>query len=129
IEETFGLVLFERHSRGMVPTVVGAEVVAFARHCLSELERFAETLEIKRHGGFGLLVVGIIMGAAPDILARAVADLKGERPRLNVRIFGETSDQLSTLLYRREIDVAVGRFTDPLQHNEYDFEAIANESL
>ena len=48
------------------------------------------------------------MGAAPDVLAMAVAALKTERPLLNVRILGETSDQVVQLLHRREVDLALG---------------------
>jgi len=129
IEEAFGFQLFERHARGMEPSALGAEALAYARQSLADLGRFAEGLEVKRRGGHGQLLVGAIMGAAPDILARAVADLKVERPLLNVRILGETSDQVLDLLHRREIELAVGRFTNPLQHNEFDFSALANEAM
>ena len=74
-------------------------------------------------------VFGAIMGAAPDLVARAVAEIKRERPRLNVRILGETSDQIGESLDRHEIELAVGRFTSPLQHNKFDFTPLADEPL
>ncbi len=129
IEQAFGFALFERHARGMRATPLGAEVVAYARQTQAGLDRFLESLEIKRRGGHGHLVFGAIMGAAPDLVARAVADIKRERPRLNVRILGETSDQIGLLLDRHEIELAVGRFTDPLQHNKFEFTALADEPL
>ncbi len=129
IEEAFGFALFERHARGMVPTPLGIDTLAYARQSLAHLTRFAEALEVKRKGGHGQLTVGAIMGAAPDLVAVAVADLKAERPLLNVRILGETSDQVVELLERREIDLALGRFTHSLQHNHFDFEPIANETM
>jgi DNA-binding transcriptional LysR family regulator len=129
IEQAFGFALFERHARGMRATPLGAEVVAYARRTQAGLDRFLESLEIKRRGGHGHLVFGAIMGAAPDLVARAVADIKRERPRLNVRILGETSDQIGLLLERHEIELAVGRFTDPLQHNKFEFTALADEPL
>lgn len=129
LEQAFGFALFERHARGMRATPLGAEVVAYARQTQAGLDRFLESLEIKRRGGHGHLVFGAIMGAAPDLVARAVADIKRERPRLNVRILGETSDQIGILLERHEIELAVGRFTDPLQHNKFEFTALADEPL
>ena len=66
-------------------------------------------LTAKRRGGHGQLTVGAIMGAAPDVLAMAVTELKSERPLLNVRILGETSDQVVQLLHRREVDLQVVR--------------------
>jgi len=129
IEQAFGFTLFERHPRGMRVTPLGQEVVAYARQAQASLERFLEDLAIKRRGGHGHLVFGAIMGAAPDIVARAVAEIKRERPRLNVRIVGETSDQIGALLESGEIELAVGRFTDPLQHNRFHFAALSDEPL
>jgi DNA-binding transcriptional LysR family regulator len=129
IEGAFGFALFERHSRGMRATPLGSEVVAYARQTQAGLERFLEGLEIKRRGGHGHLVFGAIMGAAPDLVASAVAEIKRERPKLNVRILGETSDQIGLLLERHEIELAVGRFTEPLQHNRFDFAPLSDEPM
>jgi DNA-binding transcriptional LysR family regulator len=129
IEEALGFLLFERNARGMQPTPLGVVTLAYARRALAELTRFAEDLDVKRKGGHGQLTVGAIMGAAPDLLAMAVATLKTERPLLNVRILGETSDQVVQLLHRREIDLALGRLTHPLQHNDFSFEPLARETL
>ena len=129
IEEAFGFRLFERNARGMQPTALGVVTLAYARRALAELTRFAEDLDVKRRGGHGQLTVGAIMGAAPDLLAQAVATLKTERPLLHVRILGETSDQVVQLLHRREVDLALGRLTNPLQHNDFSFEPLARETL
>ncbi|KAB7627736.1 LysR family transcriptional regulator [Verminephrobacter eiseniae] len=129
IELAFNFQLFERHSRGLRPTPLGEEVVAFARQSQAGLARFLEGLEIKRRGGHGQLVIGAIMGAAPDLVARAVAEIKRERPLLNVRILGETSDQVGTLLERHAIEFAVGRFSSLMQHNMFAFAPLANETM
>lgn len=129
IESAFGFPLFERHSRGMRATPLGSEVVSYARQTQAALDRFLEGLETKRRGGHGHLVFGAIMGAAPDLVAKAVAEIKRERPRLHVRILGETSDQIAVLLQRHEIELAVGRFTEPMQHNQFDFAALSDEPM
>nr|WP_061145235.1 LysR family transcriptional regulator [Caballeronia arvi] len=129
IEEAFGFLLFERNARGMQPTPLGTAALAYARRALADLTRFADDLDAKRRGGHGQLTVGAIMGAAPDVLAMAVTELKSERPLLNVRILGETSDQVVQLLHRREVDLALGRLTTPLQHNDFDFEPLAREAM
>lgn len=129
IEDAFGFRLFERNARGMSPTALGEVVLTYARRALSDLTRFAEDLDAKRRGGHGQLTVGAIMGAAPDVLALAVAALKTERPLLSMRILGETSDQIVQLLYRRDVDLALGRLTASLQHNDFIFEPLARETL
>lgn len=129
IELAFGFSLFERHPRGLRPTSLGLEVVGHAQQAQASLARFIEDLDSKRRGGHGQLVIGAIMGAAPDVVANAVARIKGERPLLNVRIVGETSDQVATLLARHEIELAVGRLAALLQHDTFDFSPLANETL
>ena len=129
IEEAFGFLLFERNARGMKPTPLGVVTLAYARRALAELTRFAEDLDVKRRGGHGQLTVGAIMGAAPDLLAMAVAALKSERPLLNVRILGETSDQVVQLLHRREVDLALGRLTNPLAAQRFQFRAACARNL
>ena len=129
VEEAFGFALFERHARGMRPTPLGLEVVGYARQAQASLDRFLERLDSQRRGGHGNLTFGAIMGAAPDLVARAVADIRRERPRLNVRIIGETSDQIGPLLERHQIELAVGRFTNPLEHNKFNFVPLAEEPL
>jgi DNA-binding transcriptional LysR family regulator len=129
IERAFGFEIFERHPRGITPTDLGREVLRYATQTLSELEHFANDLTIKRGGGYGHLVIGAIMAAAPDLLAHAVLRLKSRHPLIQVQILGETSDQILPMLEQRKLDLAVGRFSSPLQHNLFDFEELKREKL
>jgi DNA-binding transcriptional LysR family regulator len=113
----------------MQPTQLGSEVLEFARRALVDLERFTEDLENKRQGGYGQLVIGTIMAAASDVVARAMAEIKHQRPLLAVKLLGENSDQILSLLLEHQIDLAVGRFTHPMQHNEIDYEELGTEVL
>lgn len=129
LEQLFGVPLFERQPRGMQPTALGAEVLAYARRALVGLQRFSEDLDNKTRGGYGQLIIGAIMGAAPDVVARAMADMKKERPLLSIRLMGETSDEIVEFLLEGRIDLAVGRFSNPVQHNLIDYEVLGNEVL
>jgi DNA-binding transcriptional LysR family regulator len=129
LEQLFGFRLFERLPRGMLPTELGAEVLQFARRMLVDVERFTQDLENKRIGGYGQLVIGAIIAAAPDVVAHAMADIKRRRPLLALRLLGESSDEILNLLLEHKIDLAVGRFTGSLQHNAIDYEALGNELL
>src|SRR5580658_9332836 len=129
LEQVFGFPLFERLPRGMLPTELGSEVLAFAHRVLVDLDRFTQDLDSKRKGGYGQLAIGAIMGAAPDVVARAMADIKQRRPLLSIKLLGETSDEIVSLLLSRKIDLAVGRFSNALQHNAIDYEDLGNEPL
>ncbi|WP_211327925.1 LysR substrate-binding domain-containing protein [Kushneria sinocarnis] len=104
-------------------------MLIFARSALTRLDRCAELVERSRLGGQGTLAIGAIMGAAPDLVAQAIIDLKRQQPLLQIRLMGETSDQLMEWLEHSRIDLAVARFASPLQHNRFEFEALGNETL
>lgn len=129
VERAFGFEIFERNPRGLIPTDLGSEVLKFSTQVLAELGLFTNDIAIKQGGGFGHLVVGAIMAAAPDLLAHAVLRLKARHPLAHVQIVGETSDQILPMLEQRKLDLAVGRFNDPLQHNLFNFEELKREEL
>src|SRR5581483_10218849 len=129
LEQVFGFRLFERLPRGMQPTALGEEVLRFARRMLADLDRLTSDLESKRKGGSGRLVIGALLGATPDGVMLAIADLKRRRPHLAVQLLEETSDQLLTLLAQRRIDLAVGPFSSPLQHDLVHYEAMGSEPI
>ncbi|MBB2895799.1 LysR family transcriptional regulator [Pseudomonas sp. AS2.8] len=129
VEEAFGCVLFERQARGLTPTALGVEIIEFARRALNGLDRCAEDLDARRAGGYGHLAVGAIMGALPDLVVRAIAESKACQPGLQLRILGDTSDQLTELLEQERIDVAIARFTQPADLGRFTFEPLGNEHL
>ncbi|WP_069384956.1 LysR family transcriptional regulator [Halomonas caseinilytica] len=129
IEATFECRLFERTTRGVQPTRLGEVLIEFAHGALNRLNRCAESLHRHQLGDQGQLVLGAIMGAAPDLVAEAVIEMKRQRPLLQVRLLGETSDQLVELLAQNKIDIAIARYVTALQHNQFDFESLGNETM
>ncbi|WP_277810519.1 LysR family transcriptional regulator [Chromohalobacter canadensis] len=129
IESTFECQLFERTPRGVLPTQLGEVLIEFSQSALTRLGRCAESLQRHQLGDQGQLVLGAIMGAAPDLVAEAVIEMKRQRPLLQVRMLGETSDQLVELLAHNRIDIAIARYVTALQHNLFDFESLDNETM
>ncbi|MFQ8433230.1 LysR family transcriptional regulator [Amaricoccus sp. W119] len=129
LEDTLGTRLFDRTSRGMAPTEIGAHVVEYARRTLSEGERFSDALSNLRRGGYGALAVGAIMAIASDLLPRAIAELKRRRPLMMVRVLASTSDELVAALDRGELDLAIGRVPEPRDRARFDLEPLAREEL
>ncbi len=128
-EAALGLPLYERSPRGLQSTPAGREVLTFARRVMSEFVRTSAALDALRRGGAGVLTVGAILGATPDVIARAVIDMKQRHPELTIRLRGESSDQVLGMLEDRVVDVAVGRFSDSTQHNRFHYEPLGDEAL
>ncbi|OWV28875.1 LysR family transcriptional regulator [Halomonas campaniensis] len=129
IERVFACQLFERMAKGMRPTKVGEMLVEFADNALTRLDRCAEEVHRYQLGGRGQLTVGAIMGAAPDLVAQAIIEMKRQRPMLQIRLMGETSDQLVALLEQGKVDIAIARYATSIQHNQFDFEPLGNENM
>ncbi len=129
VEDVFQATLFERGPRGMILTPLGQFAVDNARAQLSRLQRFSEEFSARRAGGYGTLAVGAITGAAPDLVARAVAEIKGRRPQLSVALHGETSDGILSELEAGRLDLAVGRFSAERHRTVFAFEPLAEERL
>ncbi|KMO18466.1 LysR family transcriptional regulator [Methylobacterium platani] len=127
-EAIFGVALYERRPRGLHATPAGREVLGLAQRVMAECGRSAAALATLEHGG-GELVVGAILGATPDFIVQAVLDVKTQWPHLVVRLRGESSDQVLAMLENRTVDIAVGRFSKPTQHNLFRYEPLGDEAL
>ncbi|MGK0463197.1 MAG: DNA-binding transcriptional LysR family regulator [Candidatus Azotimanducaceae bacterium] len=129
LEALLGAQLFNREPRGMSPTALGRFAADKAQDILGRIDRFVQEFEILRDGGHGMLVIGAIMGSAPDLVAGTVAEIKERHPFLTVRLMGETSDNILDMLETSEIDLAVGRFSTSRHALLFSFEPLAEEPL
>jgi LysR family hydrogen peroxide-inducible transcriptional activator len=81
LERALGVTLFDRSRQPVVPTDVGAQVVAQARTVLREAARFDEILAAARGMVEGELRLGVIPTLAPYLLPRFVPALARRHPR------------------------------------------------
>ena len=121
-EETLGTQLFSRGPRGMTPTASGEVLIRYARHLTVEFGWAREQMGALRSGLRGLLRLGSVPGALPQLVAPALAAYKREHPKVAVSILVETSDVMLGHLERGEVDLVVGRFTEG-RHDD-DFESL-----
>lgn len=129
IEETLGVVLFERLPKGMQPTVFGESVAAFAATILSDLDRLREKLAAQAEGGIGAIALGSIPTPVTGLLTNAVLATKNRFPRLKITVLVDTSDALIQLLEQGKLDVVLARMTDHAKRDELNFEILDNEML
>ena len=129
IESQMGATLFERHSKGVVPTAVGEAVVQHARLAISEGRRLQETLDGLQAGHLGRVRVGSIMAPVPQTLTRAIAAVKGLHPQMDISVLVDTSDMLMGHLEKGTLDVVIGRLTERVERGSFTFELLGEESL
>src|SRR6185503_3954938 len=84
LEKTLGVKLFERSSKGVHLTPVGAEIVEQARSVLDATEKIAELVATRREPLSGPLSLGVIPTLAPYLLPWLVPPLRTAYPKLEL---------------------------------------------
>lgn len=127
IEQMLGFQLFDRQPRELVATEMGVAVIAYARRTLNDSQHFSQELETLRQGGYGHLRVGAIFAATAQAVPRALLQLKHQRPLLTVELLEHTSDHLLQMLLHKQLDLVIGRFTEPRQQEHFSYQEVASE--
>jgi DNA-binding transcriptional LysR family regulator len=117
LENDIGLLLFERHARGLVPTAHGQVLIAHARRIEAQLDRAAADMRVLRSGGAGHVLIGASGAAASEAAPRAVLALGARMPDLRIDLVEGTMNRLLTLLAGGDVDIVIGR-TAPLGEND-----------
>lgn len=97
LEQQLGVTLFYRDARGMRPTVYGEVLRAHALGITVGIEQALREIAALRAGSEGTIRVAAGPIMTNEILAKAVARLMRERPKLRINIhtaIGNTSDDL-----------------------------------
>ena len=112
LEDMLDVKLFERHPRGMEPTLYGETMIRHARMALTSLSAAHDDIVALKHGLSGQVEVGVIMTPAMGLLPRAIARVKEQAPRLRIGVHLESSKKLLELLHRGTLDFMIGRIME-----------------
>jgi DNA-binding transcriptional LysR family regulator len=123
LEDQLGAVLFDRSRGQSQPTDLALFIASRAATIASETLNLAS--EIKRYaaGQDGLVRIGVGAVPARVLMGGIIGDISTTRPTLSLDVVTAHTDQLASLLLRREVDVAV---CAPI---EQAADTIANEFL
>lgn len=128
VEVTLGVQLFERQTRGMVPTGYGEILVRHARAALSELGLARKEIAALRSGLLGKAAIGMVLDPNNNLVAKAVAQLKQCHPGMIVSIEIDSCGQLVQRLRQGDLDMIVGPVLDTARAEDLVYEPLtANE--
>ncbi|MBS0452763.1 MAG: LysR family transcriptional regulator [Proteobacteria bacterium] len=112
VEDIFGSQLFDRTSRGLVPTAAGDAALHCARRWLAELEATSRVLTSLEAGRSGRIRLGLTQQVPKQLMSAALTHLLDRSPRISVMVREGTTDELVAGLVARELDCAIGRSYD-----------------
>lgn len=131
LEDMLGVSLFDRTPQGMRPTVYGEVMIRHARMVLADLSHAYDEISALRAGLSGEVRIGTIAVAGLTIVAKAVARIKRDYPRLQILIQVETSNLLLPMLQQGDLDIMIGRVLEgqsPARPG-LKYETLGNEPL
>ena len=129
IEDTVGVKIFDRVSRGVVPNAYGNAILVRARAVLAELGKIGDDIMQISHQSAGTVVVGALPTAAAGILPATLALLRQRHPRLGIKILQGRTHELLPLLESGSPDVIVGRLYTPDTPDNFHREVLYNEPM
>lgn len=127
MEGLVGVPLFERHARGVEPTVFGMAMVRRARSALSEIERAREEIDALREGRLGQVSIGTVVNPGTTLVPQAIATVKRDFPGIQVQVEMDYSRPLVARLLDGQLDIVIGRIMGPEGADELEFEPLADE--
>lgn len=128
LESDLEVELFERHSKGLIPTQFCDMLVIHARAVMGELERSEETLAAVREGLSGQLIVGTSPTDTHGLLPSCIAEFRRMHPGICIAVHENSVDKLLPLLMEGRLDFVIGRI-DAAPDPAIAWEALYDEPM
>jgi DNA-binding transcriptional LysR family regulator len=128
LEAQAGCALMERE-RPLRLTAHGEVLLRYAERVLGDSLRTGKELEAIRAGSSGLLRVGVLRAVAPVLVPRAILRCREQAPRLQLRLYEDSLDNLLPALRRHELDCVIGRLHGQALGPEFQSEALYEEPV
>jgi LysR family hydrogen peroxide-inducible transcriptional activator len=107
LEETLGVVLFERSNRRVMLTPEGEQVVQQTQRILVELNALTALSEQLRDPMGGDLRIGIIPTIAPYLLPKVLAPLRKSFPNLKIQLTEGQTANITRMLKHGDLDATL----------------------
>lgn len=121
LEETLGVELFVRHSRGVESNLYGEILVQHARSALAELKHAFDEVSALKSGLSGQAAIGTVVTSAIDLVPKAVATLKLRFPQVLVSVEMGFSEALIHSLQEGKLDMIIARIHNPADLKDLHF--------
>lgn len=129
LETLAGARLVERGRRGAQLTPAGQQLLTHAQRVLEAVGDAAQALTPAATARIARLRVGALPSVAPALLPTALAQFQREGPKAHVQVHSGTNAPLLDALRAGELDVALGRMSEPARMVGLTFELLYMEPL
>ena len=129
LEQLTGTRLFERGRLGAQLTLVGEQFLTHAVRVLDALNTAGQSLNYKPEQNNAVIRVGALPTAALGILPSVIGQVHKQQPDITIQVATTNNPMLSAGLKSGELDVGIGRMSDPELMSGLTYEMLFLESL
>lgn len=94
LEDTLGVILFDRSKQPVVPTEIGIPVIDQARVVLAEADNLNEIILSYKKELSGVIKIGVIPTVAPYLLPKIIMKFAEKYPKVQLLIWEYTTEQI-----------------------------------
>jgi len=127
LEGELGVTLFDRSSRGAIPTEAGRALLPRALRILAEVRETMSGVKDDIETGRGPLSVGAIPTIAPYLMPPVLSRFLKGHPDCELTVREDLTERLIEAVVDHELDAAV--MSTPVEHPALDVEVIGREPL
>jgi DNA-binding transcriptional LysR family regulator len=129
LEGILGVVLFDRHPRGLSPNDQGEILVRNASTILRTLDQAGQELAAVADGHSGKVTVGTVLAPMVELLAEAISCVRREYPRLQITVQLEISDTLADKVMDGSVDFSLARIPSGYDPALFDYRQLWGENI
>ena len=107
LEEELGVIIFDRTKQPVIPTAIGADIIAQARRTLREAELIRQQVADQQDTLSGELRVGIIPTLAPYLVPPLFRNMKEKYPRLTLVVRELITEEVIQELKQSRLDCGI----------------------
>lgn len=127
LEEELGVKIFDRTKQPVMPTEIGAEIIARARITLREAQQIKQLINDQKDTLAGELRIGIIPTLAPYLLPPLYKSIRTKYPKLNLVIKESITEDVIHELKNNRLDCGI--VVTPLKDPSIKEEVLFYEEL
>ena len=128
LEEEYGVKLFDRHPRGLMPTVYGFALEHHARRILLDIQQSKSDLLSIESGANGRVRVGVGQ-AMVNYVEEALVELEMEFPGIDNTVITDYAEGLRLALVENRVDVVLGMVNRLVDDEEFETTVIASDPI
>lgn len=128
LEDEYGVKLFDRHPRGLMPTVYGFSLEHHARRILLDIEQSKNDIAAIASGAVGRVRIGVGQ-ALVSFVEDALVELENTYPGADNTVITDYAEGLRLALVENRVDIALGMVNRLIGDEDFETTIVASDLI